>query len=95
MRQSGGEKFTIESTLYETPPWYNYWMGLFAANHQEWRQMGFQAIIPKRIAILAELAEVLLKGSILDQVKYELTKVTAEGRDFNLCPSHDGWYLIG
>ena len=93
--RSDGEIFTIESTLYETPPSYNYWMGFFAASHQEWGQMGFQALIPKGIAVSAELAEALLKGPILDQVKSELTKVTAGGRDFTLCPSNDGWYLVG
>ena len=93
--RSDGEIFSIESTLYETPPSYNYWMGFFAANHHVWGQMGFQALIPKRIAMSAEFAEGLLKGSILDQVKSELTKVTAEGREFTLCPSNDGWYLLG
>lgn len=94
-KRSDGEIFTIKSTLHETPPSYNYWMGFFAASHQEWGQMGFQALIPKRIAVSADLAEALLKGSILDQVKSELTKVTAGGRDFTLCPSNDGWYLVG
>ena len=34
-KRSDGEKFTIESTLYETPLWFNYWKGLYAAHHQE------------------------------------------------------------
>ncbi len=90
-----GEKFTIESTLYETPLYYNYWMGIFVANHQEWGRMGFQAIIPKPVAMSAELAETLLNGPILDQVKSELTKARAEGRDITWFPSNDGWHLIG
>ena len=94
-KRSDGEIFTIEWTLYETPPSYNYWMEFFAANHQEWGQMGFQALIPKRIAKSAGLAEALLKSSILDQVKSELTKVTAGGRDFTWCPPNDGWHLVG
>ncbi len=57
--------------------------------------MGFQAIIPKGIAMSVQHAEALLKGSILDQVKSELTKVTAEGRDFTWCQSNDGWHLVG
>ena len=93
--RADGETFTIESTLYETPMGYNYWMGIFAARHREWGQMGFQAIIPKGIAMSVEHAEALLKGSILDQVKSELTKVTAEGRDFAWCQSNDGWHLVG
>ncbi len=94
-RRSDGETFTIEWTLYETPVGYNYWIGIFAAKHQEWGQMGFQAIIPKGIAKSAEDAEALLKGSILSQVESELTKVTAKGRDFTWCPSNDGWHLVG
>ena len=94
-RRGDGETFTIESTLYEMPVEYNYWMGIFATRHQEWGRMGFQAIIPKRIAMSVELAEALLEGPILDQVKAELMKVTAGNRDFTWCPSNDGWHLAG
>ena len=94
-KRSDGETFMIQSTLYETPLKYNFWIGHFAATHQKWGQMGFQAIIPKSIATSVQLAEMLLNGSILNQVKSELAQVTAKDRNFAWCPSADGWHLVG
>ncbi len=93
--RADGEKFSIESTLYEMQPERLAWKVIFVTKHNIWRDTVLVAIIPKQIATSVALAGVMRDGSILDQVKSELNKVNAGDRDFIACPSHNGWYLFG
>jgi hypothetical protein len=94
-KRKDGEVFTIQGTLWESPPEYDYWTGMYLAEHQAWGTLRFTLIIPKRIASTIQLAAALLGGLPLDQVKSELVNANASGKVTTLCPSFDGWTLLG
>ncbi|WP_421408197.1 hypothetical protein [Agrobacterium tumefaciens] len=94
-KRNDGEVFSIVGTLWESPPEYDYWLGAFVSKHKTWGEFRMQLIIPKRIAPNIQMALALVGAGPLDQVKAELATATANGKDFILCPSTDGWSLIG
>lgn len=94
-KRNDGEVFAVVGTIWESPTEYDYWLGCYEANHRTWGALRMTLIIPKRIAPSINSALALVAGGPLDQVKSELSKATADGKDFILCPSTDGWSLIG
>ncbi|WCA73023.1 hypothetical protein G6L97_27045 (plasmid) [Agrobacterium tumefaciens] len=94
-RRTDGQVFEVVGTLWESPAEYDYWLGSYEANHKSWGALRMTLIIPKRIAPSIQSALALVAAGPLDQVKSELSNATATGKDFVLCPSTDGWSLIG
>lgn len=93
--RADGEVFAVTGTIWDSPSQFDYWPGAYVAHHATWGSFRMVLNVPKRIAQTYPLAVALLGGAPLDQVKSELMKATASGRDFIFVPSNDGWLLIG
>lgn len=90
-----GEEFSIIGSVWESPSEYDYWIGAYIAKHKDWGEMRMSLTIPKKIAPTIDLARALVAGAPLDQVRSELSSATASGKSLTLCPSDDGWMLLG
>jgi hypothetical protein len=94
-KRPDGESFEISARLYECPSEYDYWLTVYDAVHKDWKKMHFTLSTPKQIAASTEVAKTILMGDALEQVKSNLLQAGPEGRPFMVCPSTDGWSLIG
>jgi hypothetical protein len=94
LKRKDGEEFAITARLFELPPTDDYWLARFQATHATWNHMGFVMTIPKSIAAIADLAEVMVQGSGLQQVESLLQQATASGRPLTLTKSLQGWTLV-
>lgn len=90
-----GEEFSITGWVWESPSEYDYWLGAYIAKHKNWGEMRMSLTIPKKIAPTIASACALVAGAPLDQVRSELSSATASGKSLALCPSFDGWTLLG
>lgn len=88
------EIFDISVRLFELPVQYDYWMANYDAKHEAWGHIRFTLTLPKKIASTVDLAETVVGGTVLEQVKASLNDATASGRDLSVIKAWDGWVLI-
>ncbi len=93
-KRADGEAFEVSAVLYESPASIDFWQVPIDTQHATWGHMRFVLTIPKKIADTVQLATVLIRGSVFDQVKATLATATASGRDLAPCFSMDGWVLV-
>lgn len=89
-----GESFDLSVRFYETPADMDYWSAVYDAHHETWKHMAFQLVIPKKVALTPQLAEALVRGASLDQVKAFLNESRPDGRDLQPVFSYDGWMMF-
>ena len=78
-KRPDGETFEISARLYECPPEYDYWLGIFDVLHKNWKTTHVTSFIPKAGASSVDLAKAFLKGDGLAQVKSKLLHAGAAG----------------
>ena len=93
-KRPDGEEFTIDTTLYESPANYNYWLVHFYVTHATWGSIRYRLHIPKQIASTVVLANALIGAGPLSQVKSFLNDVSVGGKVAVYCESADGWLLV-
>jgi hypothetical protein len=83
-KRPDGEIFEISARLYECPPDYDYWLTVYDAAHKDWKQTHFSLFMPKKMAPSTHIAQTILKGEGLEQVKTRLLQAV-RGSNYSQC----------
>jgi hypothetical protein len=83
-KRPDGEIFEISARLYECQPEYDYWLTVYDAAHKDRKQTHFSLFMPKKIAPSTHIAQTILKGEGLDQVKFSLLQAV-RGSNYSKC----------
>ena len=92
-QRQDGETFSITCRFYATPAQRD-WIAAFDTQHKTWGHLKFVVIIPKNCAPTMSLARILISGDVLNQMKSDLLRVGASGRDVKPTFSSDGRVLV-